>query len=354
MDGWPARPVFSIGDARYDWADVLVAAHLRGDWAGFETQIRQGLACQRALDDDDEGDEADPHAVDAAAAEFRYARDLVSAEEAEAWLAEHGLTTETWLDYIERAVLRDEHTEELGELIERYPATDDEVAALVWVDGMCSGMLASFAHALAARVVVGGPSSPAGFVLSPSDPPPSPHSSLSGVVRRCLPGHSHEIDGDRFKRLVALEQTFQLARAATPSQNLIRRQLANHWLEWVRVGARYVILGDEQAAREIALSIREDGRGLDEVAADARVEVQDRRAYLDALPPALRDPLLTAGRGDVLGPVPLDGRFAVLVVDDKVAPSLDDPDVLARATTAILDGWVEREITDRVRWHAPL
>jgi hypothetical protein len=93
MHGWPAGPVFSVGDSRYDWADVLVAAHLRGDWAGLETQIRQGLACQRALDNDDETDEADPQAVDAAATEFRYARDLVSAEEAEAWLAEHGLTT---------------------------------------------------------------------------------------------------------------------------------------------------------------------------------------------------------------------------------------------------------------------
>ena len=115
-----------------------------------------------------------------------------------------------------------------------------------------------------------------------------------------------------------------------------------------------MLLGDEQVAREIVLSVREDGRGLDEVAADARVEVQKTRAYLDALPAALRDPLLTAGRGDVLGPVPLDGGFAVFVIDDKVAPSIDDPDVLARATTAILDGWVEREITDRVRWHAPL
>ncbi len=353
MDGWPAGPVFSVGDARYDWADVLLAAHLRGDWAALETQIRQGLACQRALDNDDESEEADPQAVDAAAAEFRYARDLVSAEEAEAWLTEHGLTTEGWLDYIERDVLRDKHAEELDELVERYPVTDDEVAALAWAEGMCSGRLATFARALAARVVVGSTSSPAGLVLSPADLLSSFGRTIPSVVRHCLP-HSHEIGGDRLDRLAALEHTFQLARAATPSQELLRRQLANHWLEWVRVGARYVLLGDEQAAREIVLSVREDARSLDEVAADARVEVQDTRAYLNALPAVLRDPLLTAGRGDVLGPVPLDGGFAVFVIDDKVAPSIDDPALLARATTAILDGWVEREITDRVRWLATL
>jgi hypothetical protein len=115
-----------------------------------------------------------------------------------------------------------------------------------------------------------------------------------------------------------------------------------------------VVVADEQAAREIVLSVREDGLGLDEVAAEAGVDVSSTDASLDTLPSALRDPLLAASPGDVLGPLPLDGSFAVVVIDDKSVPSADDPATLARCATAILDGWVEREITDRVRWHAPL
>ena len=118
--------------------------------------------------------------------------------------------------------------------------------------------------------------------------------------------------------------------------------------------ARHVALAHEQAARELVLSVREDGLGLDEVAADARVAVHKTEGSLGTLPPVLRDPLLAACPGDVLGPIPLDGRFAVFVLDDKIMPSLDDPDILAWATTAILDSWIERQIEDRVRWHAPL
>lgn len=170
MVAWLAEPVFNIGPARYDWADVLLAAHLRGDWPALETQIRQGLACQRALDEDDESDGADQQAVDAAAAEFRYARDLISAEETEAWLAARGLTSEAWLDYIERGVLRAERAEEMHDLVERYPVTDDEVAALTWVEGICSGRPADFARDLAARVVVGDTPNPAGLVPGPANP----------------------------------------------------------------------------------------------------------------------------------------------------------------------------------------
>ncbi len=41
MDGWPAEPVFTVGDARYDWADVLRAGPSPRSWAELETQIRQ-------------------------------------------------------------------------------------------------------------------------------------------------------------------------------------------------------------------------------------------------------------------------------------------------------------------------
>jgi len=255
---------------------------------------------------------------------------------------------------VNRIVLRAERAEELHELVERFPVTDEEIAALTWVEGMCSGLLAAFARNLAARAAVGDAPNPAGLVSGPADTPFRPGCCPSRVVQRYLPGVSRELQRERLDRLVSLESAFQRARSATPSQDLVRRQLANHWLEWVRVKARHVVLADDQAAREIVLSVREDGLGLDEVAADAGVEVHRTDASMDTLPPELRDSLLAAGLGDVLGPMPLAGSFAVFVVDDKVVPSLENPAVLARATTAIFDGWVERAIIDRVRWHAPL
>src|SRR2546427_306080 len=75
--------IFTVGGTAYVWEDVVLAAHLWGDWTALEQRVRDGLACLARLDEDDEDglDEAD---VDAAGTEFRYARDLVAAADLEA------------------------------------------------------------------------------------------------------------------------------------------------------------------------------------------------------------------------------------------------------------------------------
>src|SRR2546428_13681973 len=89
--------IFTVGGTAYVWEDVVLAAHLWGDWTALEQRVRDGLACLARLDEDDEDglDEAD---VDAAGTEFRYARDLVAAADLEAWLDRPGLTGDAWLD----------------------------------------------------------------------------------------------------------------------------------------------------------------------------------------------------------------------------------------------------------------
>jgi len=82
--------VFAAGDRDYHWADVVLGAKLWGDWEDLAEEVRQGLACVKRLEDGDE--ELNPDLVSAAADEFRYERDLVSAQEMEAWLHRWGLT----------------------------------------------------------------------------------------------------------------------------------------------------------------------------------------------------------------------------------------------------------------------
>jgi hypothetical protein len=57
--------------------------------------VRQGLVCRERLEDGDE--ELDDAEVEAAANEFRHARELLTAEAMEAWLAERSLTTKAWM-----------------------------------------------------------------------------------------------------------------------------------------------------------------------------------------------------------------------------------------------------------------
>ena len=146
-----SKPVFSLGERTYTWLDVVLAAIVRGDWAALETQVSLGLALvERAGEADELPEEAE---IDAAAEEFRYDRDLVTAEEMEGWLGRCGLTLEEWMEYIERLVVRQAETDpDDDSLLESFDA--EAVGANVIIEAICSGELYRFAQTLAGRAAI--------------------------------------------------------------------------------------------------------------------------------------------------------------------------------------------------------
>jgi prepilin-type processing-associated H-X9-DG protein len=96
---------------------VVLAGLLWGDWMALEERVRSGLACLARIDDldEDDADALDEADVETAAAEFRYARDLVAAADLEAWLERRGLSVEAWLDFIRRGLLIERWTDDLEE-----------------------------------------------------------------------------------------------------------------------------------------------------------------------------------------------------------------------------------------------
>src|SRR5438552_1993194 len=145
--------IFTVDRMAYVWEDVVIAGHVWGDWTTLEQRVRDGLACLARLDDvdDDALDEAD---VDAAACDFRYARDLVAASDLEAWLERRGVTIDAWLDFIRRSLLLRRWANDLDEIRAAYELDEDEVAEAVPCEAVCSGMAASLAERLAARAAV--------------------------------------------------------------------------------------------------------------------------------------------------------------------------------------------------------
>jgi hypothetical protein len=97
--------VFSVGHADYRWDDVVLAAQVWGDWDRIRKRARAGVAFLSALEEQ-EDDRVSDDEMESAAEEFRYARDLISAEEMEDWLGRWGLTAETWMDWVRVSVLR--------------------------------------------------------------------------------------------------------------------------------------------------------------------------------------------------------------------------------------------------------
>src|SRR5262245_8473135 len=284
------RPVFAVGGRTVGWEDVLSWAGRTGALAA----LAQDTAARAAAVERD-GPAAD---VREPAAAFRYARRLLAADELEAWLDGWGLTTAEWLGHLRRGLARP--------IAGSFPARDRDVV----VDAVCSGALEGWARALAERLAV-----------APDAP-----------------------DGE-------LEARFDAFRAAAVTDEAVAHEVDGRRLDWLRVEGEVVAVGDEDVAREVALCARDDGEPLEGLAARAGGELVPLDAYLDDAEPALAAALLGAREGEVLGPLADGGRWLVAHARRKTAPSLDDPDVRARAAARVLARALAREVERRVTWH---
>jgi hypothetical protein len=268
--GVTERRLFTVGGREFRWAEVAD----RVDWDALRPPDRELSGAE----------------LDEAARRFRYERNLVAAEEMEAWLARWELTVGEWRAYLGGTLAADE----------RAP----------WVIAVCSGTLEREARELAARAA-------AAEALG-------------------------EGDLDRaYERFVA--------EAVTPEA--LAALLETRGADWIRVDCRTLVLPGEPAAREAALCVRDDGMALAEVAAQAGVEMREHALYLEDADGELGNALLSARTGELLGPLPLGDRFALVLVDGKVDPTLDDPEILRRAQEAARRRATEREVVNRVTWH---
>jgi len=277
--------------------------------------------------DQEEEDSLEAEEIETAANEFRYARDLVSAEEMEAWLGRWGLTAEGWMDYIRSSLLRQKWSGQLADCVAEYSPSEQEVDERIATEAVCSGTLGQWARALAGRAAI--------------------HASDKERPEGAEPANAQE-------KLAGLEASFRRFRERTLTPEAVRAKIRSSRTDWTRLDCQRVSFPEEGMAREAALCVREDGRALAEVAGDADREIASEQVYLEDLEPGIRADFFGAKKGALLGPVKREDDFVLYLVLDKVLPSEEDAATIARAEEAILQSIVAREIDDRVKWHSRL
>ena len=333
------RVVFSVGGAEYTWEDVVLAAESWGDWARLRERAREGVACLRRMDEEEE-ESLTAEEVESAANEFRYARDLVSADEMERWLDRWGLTVESWMDSIRSSLLRQKWSGELADVVSRYLPSDEEVERLMQTEAVCSGELMRLARELAGRAAAfekeKGQAEPGGTGRGKGEKP----SLQAGVPETTA----------RRERLTRLDASFRRFRDRVVTPEAIRARIRSSQTDWTCLDLQCVSFPDEEAAREAAFCVREDAEGLEQVAGDANLQARRERVFIEDTDPEMRIHLVGAGKGELLGPIRSGDEFVLCLILDKVLPSSEDSEVAARAERAILKTLLEGEINDRVRW----
>ena len=347
MKSLVGEPVIRVGGDQYFWEDAVICGALRGDWDALERETAAGQACLRRARLGHAIPEAE---VDAAAAEFRYARDLVAAQDAVAWLQRWGLERAEWMDCMRRAVARRLWAADLPRIAAAHAAPAAEVHAAMMPSALCDGRLKKMAEALARRAAVRD------WLREQGD------DAVDGAATGGLPAAARDLpargvtglDAERLAErgavVTALEAAFRLFRERVVTPQAIDARVTQRRLDWIRFRSRVALFASDAMAREAALCVREDRLDLNEVAADAHVAVEENAGFLDQVPKTLRDAMLAAGVGELVGPVPLDGRFGLIWIDEKRVPVADDAEVRRRAEGEVIERAVRRVAQERTRW----
>ena len=341
------QAVFTVGGQRYYWEDVVLAGLASGEWDLPERDLRYGLAClararaEHVLPENEE--------LRAAAAAFRYERDLISADEASGWLARWKVRPEDWMDYLRRALLRRRWCADVASIADRFPPSAAEIEAARHAEAVCSGTLPRLARKLAERAACTVGAEVASTELAAHDA--AGDELLAAGERLGIPRHRTR---ERLEVLARVERSYHAVRRRVLSARAVCGEIRAHQLEWTRAACDSIEFESEAAAREALLCVRADGQSLRDVAVAAHRTPAMRRLYLDELPQGLGDRVAGARPGDAFGPLAIDGSFVVLQLRAKILPSESDPEIIGRAEESLFSRVAQRELLPGVQWQSAL
>lgn len=315
--------MFTINETAFGWEEIVAAAESWGEWQSFFEQTRQTLACWQWAEAS--GCPLSNDEVKAATTAFRYAHNLISAEEAQRWLHRWDMTVADWISCLRGQLLRERWAARLAQITAAQRVSDAEVARVIKHHAICADKLGAWAQQLAGRAAIAAKAG--ALPITPQSPQ---------------------------ELIASIEAAFAAQRQLTVTPATLAGKIADHRLDWLRFDCRYVWFGEEHLAREAALCVSEDGLTLDEVARDARSIVQEWSFYLDEVAAEARPHFLAARQNAWLGPLPLLAGFPLLQIVGKRLPVPNDPQISARAEQVIIGHALAQETNERVRWQMNL
>ena len=327
--------VCACGTHEYTARDAIDAAIFRGD---LQEQWQTFLCHVAAEERADELElELDESAISAAAEEFRYRHDLITAEETEAWLANRGLTFDDFSEYFARqycasAVEEGYSPEQIG-----YTSADTELRGMFMAElilsGALEGMTMKLMRRLAARCAGKEPTSETiavekqKFLHRINVEPPQLAHWLDELGR----------DLQWLDEMLAIEAAYATHRDTLLAPEACQRELMSLRLRLTRFEIERIELESRDAAKEALFCVREDGMSMEEVATEGGYPYRRAEFLLEDVPADVQQKYLSVSQGDLLEPMPRGDGFELCRIISKREPRLEDPIVKSRVDQRLLD-----------------
>jgi len=343
---WPGRVAFEVATQAVTFAEVVCAAAVRCDLQPCLAATRQALAAEDTAAR--RGWEPDLGAVETAMNEFRYARGLVTAEETEQWLSDHGLGRDDLGDHFVRRFWKGH-----PDCADDSTTVDDAGIAAAWAaDLVLSGTFSRLARQQARELLAAGA----------VPPDPADAAGLREALRLRLGLDPSEfgqwirnwaLEAAVLDRLLIGQHRYATAKGELLSPGRRAAALAELRHSLMRVEILVSEFDSATAAREAHLCVTADGMTLESVAAEAGYPVRTESGTIQRYPEAWRRLLAGSPPGYHLPPLAMDGVHWVCRILRQEEPNLSDPEVAAAVDTAILERHFARREMSEIRWRFP-
>jgi len=327
--------VCACGTQEYTARDAIDAAIFRGELENKWQTFLGHVAAEERFDELEL--ELDESAISAAAEEFRYRHDLITAEETEDWLAKRGLTFGDFSayfvrQYCTRALDQGFSSEKVG-----YTSAPQELRHLFLAELILSGQLDDMTVRLMRRLAArcAGKEPPSEAI----DAEKRKLLDRIGIEPAQMAHWLEEMgrDSQWLNEMLAMEAVYASHCDTLLVPEARQRELIALRLRLTRFEVELVELESHDAAQEALFCVREDGMSLEEVATEGRYPYRVANFLLEDLPEEVQQKYLSVSQGDLLGPMPRSEGFALCRVVKKVEPRLEDPTIKLRVDQRLLD-----------------
>jgi len=341
-------PVFSVGDRSWSVDDVIVAAHFRGELDGWWKEVLQWGAGESRGKDPGGGDEA---AQQSAIEQFRYERDLITAEETERWLEARGLTLDDFSDYFVRHSQRPRLVGEVPAIPSAYSEPTARQRDLLRIELLLSGGMEAMAVGLSWRLAALDRNG-AGISSELIESERARFFQRTGLGATDV---AHWVactqrDERWLEEMLACEAAYQMEAGRVLTNEQRERLLHELRIPLTRVEVEILEVESLAAAREATLCVREDGACLEEMARQGGYPHRREEVLIENFPPELQRRILCAAPGEVLEPIPQGDGFCLWRAMAKTEPELADAGIRARVERQLLERHFSDLAARCVRW----